>query len=55
MIWIELLSKAAFKKFGDEIEWQGAIYAIQKQLGLNIYPGPLSAISLHGSAHYISS
>lgn len=51
--WLEALSTGAFKKAGDKIGWQGGIYAIQKQAKLNLHPGALTAIALHGSAHYI--
>jgi hypothetical protein len=51
--WIELLSRGAFKKFGDNISWQGGVYALQKQTALNIYPGALTAIALQGGAHYV--
>ena len=51
--WLESIAQSAFKKFGDSISWQGGILAIQTQLKLGIYPAALTAIILHGNAHYI--
>ncbi|MFC1502377.1 type IV toxin-antitoxin system AbiEi family antitoxin domain-containing protein [bacterium] len=51
--WIEPVGRGAYKKFGDTVEWQGGIYAIQKQLGLTIYPAGRTALELLGYSHYI--
>jgi hypothetical protein len=51
--WIEAMARGAFKKVGDDIDWPGAIYAMQAQLRLGVHVGALTAISLQGAAHYI--
>jgi hypothetical protein len=35
------------------VEWQGGIYAIQKQANLLIHPGGLTALAFQGAAHYL--
>lgn len=51
--WIETFGQRAFKKYKDTIKWQGAIFAIQRQLGSFIHPGALTALSLQGITHYL--
>jgi len=51
--WIEALGRGAYKKPNDNIEWQGAINAIQKQTNIQVHVGGLSALSLQGYSHYL--
>lgn len=50
--WLESLGRGAYKKPGDVIGWQGALNALQKQLGIKVHVGGLSAIDQHGYSHY---
>ena len=50
---LEKLAAKAFKKSSDSVGWTGALYALQKQLELNIHLGGSSALSLFGLAHYV--
>ena len=50
--WIEPVGRGAYKKYDDTVEWQGGIYAIQKQLELTIHPGGRTALELLGYSHY---
>jgi len=50
--WLESLGRGAYKKPGDNIEWQGALNAIQKQSETQVHVGGLSALSLQGFSHY---
>jgi hypothetical protein len=52
-VWIESIGFGAFKRTGDDIDWKGGIYAIQKQAKSPIHIGGLTAIVLQGSGHYI--
>jgi len=52
--WIEPVGFGAYKLYGDKIDWYGGLYALQKQLRLNIYPGGKTALELQGYAHYVS-
>jgi len=51
--WLELLSMGAFIRPGERPQWQGGIYAVQKQARLNIHPGGLTALTFQGFAHYL--
>ena len=51
--WLEPIGRGAWARAGQSVSWRGAIYAVQKQLDLEIHPGAVSALGLHGKAHYI--
>jgi hypothetical protein len=36
------------------VEWPGALYALQTQLGLKVHPGGKTALELKGYAHYLA-
>ena len=38
---------------GDEVDYLGAVYALQKQQGLSVHPGGRTALSLLGKSHYL--
>ena len=50
--WLESLGRGAYKKPGDKVGWQGALNALQKQTGINVHVGGLSALEQHGYSHY---
>jgi len=52
--WIEKVSDGVYKLPDDNIDWYGAIFAIQQQLDLSIHPGGKTALQLLGYAHYLS-
>ncbi len=51
--WIQSFGRGAYILYGDKVEWSGAIYALQSQMGLHIYPGGKTALELKGYAHYL--
>jgi len=51
--WLESLGIGAYKRYGDSVTWQGALHAIQNQLGLDIHVGAKTALELQGKAHNI--
>ena len=51
--WLEPLGRGAYKRPGDKVAWQGALNALQKQTGINVHLGGLSALEEHGYSHYI--
>lgn len=51
--WIERVEQGCFKKAGESIDWSGAVYALQSQLGLSIYPEAYTALQLHGISHHV--
>jgi len=53
--WIQSFGRGAYTLNGDKVEWSGAIYALQTQLGLNVHSGGKTALELKGYAHYLTS
>ena len=51
--WIEPTGTGAYKKYGDTVDWQAGISAIQSQLNFTIHPGGRTALELLGYAHYL--
>lgn len=54
-LWLKSIGTGALKLYQDSVDWQGAIYALQKQLNLSIHPGGKTALELSGFAHYLSN
>jgi hypothetical protein len=52
--WLESLGYGAYKLAGDNVDWYGAINALQEQKRLSIHPGGKTALELKGYAHYLS-
>jgi len=52
--WIESVGNGAYKLYGDKVEWFGAVYALQRQTGLNVHVGGKTALILRGHGHYLS-
>lgn len=50
--WLEVLGRGAYKKPGDNLEWYGALNAVQEQVKTKVHVGGLTALSLHGFSHY---
>jgi len=46
--WIESVGHGAVKRYKDEVEWPGAVYALQKQLGMKIRVGGKTVLHLRG-------
>ncbi len=51
--WLETAGTGAFKRPGEQVLWQGGLYALQKQSDLPVHVGALTALSLQGYAHYV--
>lgn len=52
--WLDSFGFGAFNLYGDEIEWFGAIYALQNELNSTIHVGGKSALQLKGLAHNLT-
>lgn len=50
--WLEPLGPGAFRRTGDDVTWLGAVASLQQQSDTPLHPGALSALELHGLAHY---
>lgn len=51
--WFEKVGTGAFKRKGKNVNWFGGLYAVQKQAHKPIHIGGMTALRLHGFAHYI--
>ena len=51
--WLESIGFGAVKRYGDSVGYEGGIYALQEQAGLNIHPGGKTALSLLGKSQYL--
>ncbi|WP_442483317.1 type IV toxin-antitoxin system AbiEi family antitoxin [Aeoliella sp. SH292] len=51
--WLETAGTGAFKRPGEQVTWQGGLYALQSQSGLAVHAGALTALALQGYAHYL--
>lgn len=50
--WLEAFGTGAYKRPGEEVNWQGGLYAIQQQAKLPVHVGALTALSLQGLSHF---
>ncbi len=51
--WIERLGRGAFKRAGENVDWMGAVYAMQQQMKKTVHPAGKTALQLLGLAHYV--
>lgn len=51
--WLERLGRGAFIRPGNEVTWQGGLYALQSQLSLTVHAGGRTALELIGRAHFV--
>jgi hypothetical protein len=51
--WIASIGQGAVVRTGDEVAWQGAIFALQQQAELKIHVGAKTALTVHGYAHFV--
>ncbi|MDI9558621.1 MAG: AbiEi antitoxin N-terminal domain-containing protein, partial [Pseudomonadota bacterium] len=51
--WLENFGAGAFIQPGDKVNWQGALFALQTQLGMSVHVGAGTSLELQGLSHYI--
>lgn len=51
--WLKSIGTGAMIRNGDNVGYEGALYALQQQQGLSIHLGGRSALSAFGKAHYL--
>jgi len=51
--WITSFGQGAYVLPEDRVEWFGALYAVQSQLGLEVHAGGKTALELKGYGHYV--
>lgn len=52
-VWLKRISNGAFIRPGEQVEWTGALYAVQEQLALPVHVAGKSALELLGFSHFI--
>ena len=51
--WIEPFGRGAYIRCGDKVDWPGALFTLQRQLGLPVHAGGKTALERKGYAHYL--
>ncbi len=51
--WLESIGQGAMIRVGDQVGYEGAIYALQEQTGSTIHPGGKTALAYLGKTHYL--
>ncbi len=51
--WLESFGRGAYIRSGDKVDWPGALYTLQTQLGLPVHAGGKTALERKGYAHYL--
>jgi len=51
--WLKSIGTGAMIRTRDEVGYEGALYALQQQLGMSIHIGGRSALAMLGKAHYL--
>ena len=46
--WFESIGTGALVRYGDQVDYLGAVYALQAQLGSSLHPAAKTALSLQG-------
>lgn len=51
--WLESLANGALIRYNDQVDYLGAVYTLQHQLGLTVHPSAKTALGLLGRTHYL--
>lgn len=51
--WLESIGSGAMMRAGDQVGYEGAIYALQRQTNMSVHPGARTALALLGKAQYL--
>ncbi|AFY71959.1 hypothetical protein Pse7367_3733 (plasmid) [Thalassoporum mexicanum PCC 7367] len=51
--WLSSIGTGAFVRPGDEVTWQGGLYALQTQANLPIHAGAITALAMQDMSHYL--
>ena len=51
--WLEKVGHGAWRRSGDRVDWQGALYALQQETPLRFWAGAQTALDLQGYGHYL--
>ena len=51
--WLTRVGHGAYIRSNDNVDWKGAVFALQRHANLQIWPGGQTALSLQGYAQYL--
>lgn len=51
--WLASIGTGAMIRSDDDVGYEGAIYALQEQVGLHVHPAGKTAFAILGKAHYL--
>lgn len=51
--WLEGIGSGAMIRSGDQVSYEGALYALQQQSGMSVHPAGRTALSFLGKTHYL--
>ena len=51
--WLTRIGRGAFIRAGENVDWTGALFALQKQLHLPVHVAAKTALELKGYGHYV--
>jgi hypothetical protein len=51
--WLEQVGRGVYRRPNDTPGWAAALHAVQKEEGLPVHVGGLTALALHGYGHYM--
>lgn len=51
--WIKRIGHGAYIRDGDHVDWQGAVYAVQRHLKLHVHVAAKTALELQGVVHFV--
>jgi len=51
--WLDRIGRGAYVRTGETVSWEGALFALQTQLGMNVHVAGLSALQFKGLAHFL--
>jgi hypothetical protein len=51
--WLVRFGARAFTQPGDQVSWQGGLYALQTQLAMTVHVGGQTALELQGRSHFV--
>jgi len=51
--WLDRIGHGAYMRAGETARWNGALFALQTQLEMNVHVAGLSALQLKGLAHFL--
>jgi hypothetical protein len=51
--WLSRIDNGVYKQSSDSVDWTGALYTLQKELGLKIHAGAKTSLEMMGMSHYL--